>query len=377
MSDPADLPEPDALEGAPHPRHAARVFGHDAAETAFLEAFASGRLHHAWLVTGPRGIGKATLAWRMAAFLLAQPATVDAGLSGGHRRPESLDTDAASPLRHRIAALSEPRLKLVRRGPNEKGDQIETQITAEPVRALKRFFQLSAADGGRRVVILDPADEMNPTAANSLLKELEEPPKATTFFLICHQPNRLLPTIRSRCRTLRLSPLSPPDLTAALEQAGIEPAADAALLAALAEGSAGAAVRLQTLGGLDLWSGLHDLLAKAPGLDRPAALRFSEGFAGRANEPRFDLVLTLIDQMLSRLARAGIDPAASGAATPAETALFARLSPSPAAARAWAELQQTLSARARHGKAVNLDPGSLILDTLLRIDEAASALALR
>lgn len=377
MSDPSDLPEPDAVEGAPHPRHAARVFGHAEAEIAFLDAFNSGRLHHAWLISGPRGIGKATLAWRIAAFLLAQPAMAEAGLFGEPDRVGTLDTDPASPLRRRIAALSESRLKLLRRGPNDKGDQIETQITAKPVRALKEFFHLSAADGGRRVVILDPADEMNPTASNSLLKELEEPPKATTFLVVCHQPNRLLPTIRSRCRTLRLSALSPDDLSAALAQAGISPPEDATLLAALAEGSAGAAVRLQTLGGLEIWRALREILGRAPGLDRIAALRFSEGLAGRTNEPRLDLVLTLIDQMLSRIARAGVDPAASGAANADEAALFARLSPSAAAARGWAELQQNLSARARHGKAVNLDPGSLILDTLLRIDEAAAALALR
>jgi len=360
MSDPADLPEPDAVEGAPHPRHAARVFGHEAAEAAFLDACNAGRLHHAWLLTGPRGIGKATLAWRMAAFLLA-PRSPGAA---------TLDTDPASPLRRRMVALSEPRLKLLRRGPNEKGDQIETQITAEPVRALKRFFQLSAADGGHRVVILDPADEMNPTAANALLKELEEPPPATTFLVVCHQPNRLLPTIRSRCRTLRLAPLSPADLAAALEQAGIEPPADAPALAELAGGSAGEAVRLLTLDGLALWDALGQLLAKSPGMDRTAALRFSEGFAGRANEPRFDLVLTLIDQMLARLARAGIEGGRSNDP-------LARLAPSPAAGKHWAELQQELSARARHGKAVNLDPGSLILDTLLRIDGAAATLAPR
>ncbi|MCR8723091.1 DNA polymerase III subunit delta' [Frigidibacter sp. ROC022] len=377
MADPSELPEPDAVEGVPHPRHAQRVFGHEEAEAAFLDAFNSGRLHHAWLISGPRGIGKATLAWRMAAFLLAQPTEPAPGLFGEPEPLTSLDIDPDSPLRHRIAALSESRLMLLRRGPNDKGDQLETQITAKPVRALKEFFHLSSTDGGRRVVIVDPADEMNPTAANALLKELEEPPKATTFLIVCHQPHQLLPTIRSRCRSLRLGPLAPEALTAALDQAGAVPPEDSATLASLAAGSAGAAVRLVNLGGLDLWASLLELMKGAPGIDRPAAIKFCEGFAGRAKEPQFDLVLTLIDLFLSRLARAGVDPDQARAATEAEAALLARLAPDPRAGRGWAALQQELSARARHGKAVNLDPGSLILDTLLRIDEAASTLALR
>ncbi len=269
-----------------------------------------------------------------------------------------------------MAALSEPRLMLVRRGADERGN-LKTEITVDEVKRLRGFFQLSATDGGRRAVIVDPADEMNPAAANALLKSLEEPPKDTTFLMVCHQPTRLLPTIRSRCRTLRCPALTPEDLDAALAQAGIAQPGDPAALAALAGGSAGEAVRLVNLGGLALWSDLLALMQGAPGLDRSAALKFSEGFAGRAMEPRFDLVLTLIDLMLARLARAGIDPGHTGAIDPDETALLARLSPSPDAARAWAELAQALSARTRHGKAVNIDPASLILDALVKIDAEA------
>jgi DNA polymerase-3 subunit delta' len=365
----ADIPEPDAVEGAPHPRHAARLCGQPEAEAAFLDAVTSGRLHHAWLITGPRGVGKATLAWRLAAFLLARPAT--GGLFGAPEPSTGLDTDPASPLRHRLAALSEPRLALVRRGWDDDKERLKTEITVDEVRKLRSFFQLSAADGGHRAVIVDPADELNVQAANALLKSLEEPPKATTFFLVCHQPTGLLPTIRSRCRTLRCQPLAPPDMAAALAGAGIDvPEAQAEATATLAAGSAGAAVRLLTLGGLDLYDRLTALIGASPGFDRPAAIKLAEGFGGRQNEPRFDLILSLIDLLLARLARTGTIGALP-AASPAEAALLARLAPGPAAGRHWADLQQTLSARARHGKAVNLDPASLILDTLIRIDEAA------
>jgi DNA polymerase-3 subunit delta' len=372
MTEPDDLPEPDAVEGAPHPRRAARLFGQEAAEAAFLSAFNSDRLHHAWLISGPRGSGKATLAWRIAAFLLDRP--VGGGLFGPVAE-DSLDTGADGPLRHRLAALSEPRLHLLRRGADQSGQKLATVIRVDEVRRLREFFRLSAADGGRRVVIVDAADEMNPQASNALLKELEEPPKLATFLLVCHQPGALLPTIRSRCRSLKTRALDPASLAAALDQAGVE-VSDAAALDALAGGSAGFAVRLVTLGGLDLYASLVGLVGGSPGLDRPAAMKLSEGFGGRQNEPRFDLLLTLVDVLLARLARTGSLGPPARTTSADERSLLVRLAPSPAAGRMWADLQQELSARARQGKAVNLDPASLILDTLFRIDEAAK-LALR
>ena len=189
MSD-ADLPEPDRIEGAPHPRDAPRVLGQAAAERAFLAAYNSGRLHHGWLITGPRGVGKATLAWAIARFLLATPAPDDGGLFGAPPPPASLVIDPEHPVARRMRALSEPGLFLLRRGPNDKGDKLAAEIRVGEVRRLSGFFQLSAADGGRRVVIVDAADEMNAQAANALLTMLEEPPARTTLLLISHQPSR-------------------------------------------------------------------------------------------------------------------------------------------------------------------------------------------
>lgn len=357
-----DLPDPDRSEGAPHPRDTPALYGHQAAEAEFLSAFAQGRLHSGWLVTGPQGIGKATLAYRIAAFLLGDRA---GGMFGP---PDTLDVPADDPDLRLVRAGAHPRLFVLRRGLNDKGDGWKSQITVDEARKLKGFFQLSAADGGRRVVIVDPADELNPNAANAILKLLEEPPPLTTLLLLAHQPARLLPTIRSRCRVLRLAPLAPPDLTAALVQAGAEPDAGLSVLAA---GSVGTAIRLSLAGGAALYAEIVQLMTTLPRLDRAAAGRLAESCAGRGASDRFALFLDLADLFLARLARAGImgPPVTEGA--PGEAALLARLAPDDAAARLWAATQQELQARARHGQAVNLDPAGLILDMLLRIEEAA------
>lgn len=371
------IPEPDRVEGAPHPRETARIFGQDAAERAFLDVYGSGRLHHGWLLTGPHGVGKATLAWRIARFLLATPEPGGGGLFGdAHAAPTTLDIAPDHPVARRLAAGSEGRLFLLRRAWDEDKKKLKTVITVDEVRKLRSFLSLSSADGGRRVVIVDTADEMNPNAANALLKMLEEPPTGVTFLLVSHQPSGLLPTIRSRCRELRLAPLSPADLAAALAQAGAEtPSVDA--LAALSGGSAGAAVRLINLDGIEAYGAIVALFEGLPRLDRMAAIRLADSAAGRGGETRFDLLLTLIDLFLARLARAGVAGPPAPEAAPGEGALCARLSPDPAAGRAWADLHQSLGARARHGRAVNLDPAALLLDMILKIDETAGRLAAR
>ncbi len=368
MTDEA-IPEADRAPGAPHPRTTARLIGQDAAERDFLDAYRGGRLHHAWLITGPKGVGKATLAWRIARFLLAAPGD-DGGLFGAPPPPATLDTDPDGALAHRIAALSEPRLFLLRRGWDADRERLKAVITVDEARRLKRFFELSAADGGRRVVIVDAADEMNVNAANALLKLLEEPPHDTVMLLVSHQPSRLLPTILSRCRALRCRTLAPDGMQAALAQAGVDPGGDAAALTALAGGSVGAALRLITLDGLALYRDICGLFEA--GLDRPRALKLAESAVGAKKAERLDLMLELFDLFLSRLARAGISGPPEPEAAPNEAGLLAHLAPHPAAARRWATLAQELGARARHGRAVNLDPAALILDMVLTIHRTAA-----
>jgi DNA polymerase III subunit delta' len=372
-----DLPEPDRIEGAPHPRETQRLFGHQAAEASFLRAYTSARMHHGWLITGQKGVGKATLAWRIARFLLNTPEE-DGGLFGAPPPPESLDVDLNTPVVRRMAQLAEPRLFLLRRGPNDKATALSADIRVDEVRKMKSFFALSATDGGRRVAIIDAADEMNTGAANALLKLLEEPPAKVTFLVIAHQPHRLLPTIRSRCRELRLTPLAPEALAKALEQVGgaVDPDAVQAL-GELAGGSVGEAFRLSNLEGLKLYQALVALLATLPRMDRPRALALAELGAGKGAEERFDLIITLLDLFLARLARAGVTRQLPPEAAKGESDLFQRLAPNEAAARSWADLAQHLSLRARRGKAVNLDPAALLMDSFLKLDEAAALLAQR
>lgn len=378
MADPKSdsLPEPDRLDGAPHPRETQALFGHDSQRAGFLRAFQSGRLHHAWMLTGPKGVGKATLAWQLARFLLATPDD-DGGMFAA-QLPGNADIDAAHPVARRLRQLSEPRHYLLRRGPNDKETALSQVISVDEVRKMKSFFTLSATDGGRRTAIIDSLDEMNTAAANALLKLLEEPPANVTLFLIAHQPARLLPTIRSRCRELRLTPLGPQDLADALTQAGGEVAPeDRAALAELSGGSVGEAFRMTNLDGLKIYTALTRLFSTLPRLDRPQALALAELAAARGAAETFDLIVTLIDLFLARLARFGATGIAPPEAAPNETRLLQRLAPDPDAARAWAALAQSLSARARRGKAVNLDPAALLMDILLKVDETAGSLAQR
>jgi DNA polymerase-3 subunit delta' len=190
--------------------------------------------------------------------------------------------------------------------------------------------------------------------------------------LVCHQPTRLLPTIRSRCRELRLSNLSEADMAAALSQALPDESFDQAALAALTSGSVGEAIRLTNQSGLAIYAELVALLGSLPNLDRDRARRLAEAAAQRGAEDKLDLLIDLIGLALARLARAGtLGVTPSPEAAPGEAAMIARLSPDPRVARNWADLASTVDAKLRHGRGVNLDPAALILDTLRLISQAA------
>ncbi|MEM8822800.1 MAG: DNA polymerase III subunit delta' [Pseudomonadota bacterium] len=346
-----DIPEPNRLGDAPHPRETPILHGQEAAEGAFLDAWNGGRLHHGWLLTGPRGVGKATFAWRLARFLLTTPPAQAA----------NLDPTPDHPALPRIAALSEPGLMLLRRPWDDKAKRLKQDITVDEARRLGGFFAMSA--GSRRVVIVDAADDLNPNAANAILKLLEEPPANATLLLIAHQPARLLPTIRSRCRVLRLSPLPTEALEAAILQAGGDPTA-----APLAEGSVGAALSLAD-GGAEIYSNLLSLFSRAP-MDRKAARTLADACAGKTGADRLDRTLQAIDRLLHRAARAGLLGPPDAAPEP-ERKTLAKLAPHDAAARIWAQLAQEIGDRAAHARAVNVDAAAIVWDALSRIDAQA------
>lgn len=377
-----EAPEPDRVDGAPHPRETLHLFGQEQAERDFLTAYNADRLHHAWLITGPRGSGKATLAWRIARFLLATPPADDGGLFGAPPPPTTLDVDPEHPVSRRLLARSEPGLFLLRRGgagstdserqKNYEDGKFSDLIRVDEVRKLMHFFAMSAADGGRRVVIVDAADEMNPQAANALLKMLEEPPARATLLLISHQPAQLLPTIKSRCRTLRVGALDHDDMMAALAQAEVEILPEEAeSLTRLAEGSVGTAIRLHQQGGLGLYRQILTVLGSMPGLDRGAMMMLADSCAGRGHEDRLALTLTLTDRIAARLARTGVTGAAPPEIVPNEARTLLRLSPDPVKGRAWAQAIQEAGDRARHARAVNVDPALLVTDLFLQLHKAA------
>ncbi|WP_390910462.1 DNA polymerase III subunit delta' [Pseudosulfitobacter sp. SM2401] len=368
-----ETPDPTQVPGAPHPRETDQLIGQDAAQSAFLDAFNSERLHHAWMLTGPRGVGKATLAWKIAKFLLATPDPGGDDMFGGPPAPTSLEVSPDHAVSHRIAAGADPGLVAVNRTPNEKTGRMRDQIVVDDIRKLSGFFQLSATDGGRRVVIVDAADDMNTQAANALLKMLEEPPERATLLLITHQPSRLLPTIRSRCRTLRLNTLSGDQMQTAMMNAGVDAGTNGTALAELSGGSVGEAMRLSLLGGLEIYSEIIGLLGSLPQLDRARTLRLAEAAAQRGAEEKLDLLFTLLEIALARLARTGATghPPADEAA-PHEAKTLMRLAQTPHQGRAWADIGQEALARARHGRAVNLDPAALVLDTMFKIQGAAA-----
>jgi DNA polymerase III subunit delta' len=254
--------EPEAT--APHPRETSDLFGHREAEAALLNAYRSGRIPHAWLIGGAQGIGKATLAYRMARFVLTHrdPRAVAV------QRAEMLRVDPNDSVARHVASGAHGGLLALERSVNDKG-VLRTVITVDETRETISFFGSTAAVEGWRVCIVDTVDELNPNAANALLKILEEPPQQSLFLLLSHAPARVLATIQSRCRKLRLRPLATDDVIRAAAQATSRSPDDPALAEAALASEGSVARALMLLGGeaLKLHQRTAALLATLPGVD--------------------------------------------------------------------------------------------------------------
>ena len=369
----------DQIEGYPHPKVTETLFGHEVAEQEFLNCYKSGKLHHGWLITGAKGIGKATFAWRMAKFLLSQP--IDGNQVNGlfenssENQTNEVDKNFDKAIATRILAESEPRLVVIRKSFDEKRKTFRSSIRVDEVRKLKTFFSLSVSDGGGRVAIIDSADDLNINAANALLKTLEEPPKNTVFLLISHSPQSLLPTIKSRCRELRLNNLIESDLVSALGQINLSiPENDSAIYSLLGSGSVGNSIRLLEHDGANLYRTLLSFLNQLPNLNGYELEKFIGTLSGNKNRSRLELFIELLNMVIARISKAGIvGYNSSDNILNNEKEIFGKLCPNPIIAKKWAELALIQSENLKHGLAVNLDPGSLILDTFFRIEEYARA----
>ncbi|MGZ3328829.1 MAG: DNA polymerase III subunit delta' [Xanthobacteraceae bacterium] len=258
----------DSVEPKP-PRETSVLYGQAEAEHALLEAYRGRRFAHAWLITGPAGIGKATLAYRMARFVLAHPDSRAPAV----QKATSLHVDANHPVARRIAAQAHGDLLVLERTINEKTNKLRQDIQVDDVRRTVTFFGSTAGEGGWRIAIVDSVDELNREGANALLKILEEPPRRAVLLLISHSAARVLPTIRSRCRLLALRPLPSTDVARAAATAiGEDPdAADIKAAAAAADGSVRRALALLDGEALDLRNRITALLERLPAVD-PRAL---------------------------------------------------------------------------------------------------------
>lgn len=274
----------DTLDGIPEPAENQHFFGHRDVVSMLVAAYRAGKLPHALLLAGPLGVGKATLAFHLAYHLLKHPTQEGA--------PADLaEPDPQSALFRQIAIGAHPSVLHLTRPQNEKTKGFKTVVTVDEIRRVNRFLSMTSHDGGYRIVIVDPADDMNTSAANALLKNLEEPPARTLFVLIAHSPGGLLPTIRSRCQTIRLSPLGQGDLIAALSTFDVKPPAEAAARQALAERSGGSvrmAILLTQYGGLEI-AEATDKIVNAPSLDVAGAHRLADAVAGRDSAIQFDV----------------------------------------------------------------------------------------
>jgi len=330
------------------PRETTALFGHQGAETALLDAYKSGRIPHAWLFGGPPGIGKATLAFRLARFVLAHPDPHAAVV----QKAVSLAVDPDHPVTRRVAAQAQGDLLVLERSINEQTGKLYTVIRVDDVRRTAPFFGSTAGEGGWRIAIVDAVDDLQREGANALLKVLEEPPQRSLLLLISHAPGRELPTVRSRCRRLLLRPLDAGDVARALAEATgrsrSEPEVRQA--AEASEGSVGRALGLLDTPTLALRQKVLDLFAQLPDPDPRALHVLGEAIGG--NDPKtLEAFMDLVNGWLS----ARLTEAAQGKAQMARVA----------------ETWERVNRAAREAAIYNLERKPLVFSVFGALAEAA------
>lgn len=290
------------------PRDTPELFGHDDAEQQLLDAVAGGRLPHAWLISGPEGIGKATLAFRFARYLLANPADASVAAGGLFAAEDvpvdgtgSMHMDPDEPIFHRVSSGGHGDLMTVERQLNDSG-KLSLQIRIDDVREAIDFAHMTSSEGGYKVIIVDGAELMNRSSENAFLKILEEPPADTVILMVSHNPGRLLPTTRSRCRKLSLKPLAPELVVSMLMQQLPDTSEDDAKeLARLSDGSIGRALRLASGDGLSIYRDTVKILGELPSPDVKKVQALAAKLAKAGADDAYRCGIDLFRWWLSRI----------------------------------------------------------------------------
>ena len=359
--------------------------GHDHAELTLKRAFDSNSLAHSWLISGPKGIGKATLAYRFARYVLSS------GNLGGLNTdsPEFLKKDIliengpsnieTGPLyispNHsvfkRVAAGGHADFMSVERSINEKTGKLRTEIVVDDVRSIGNFFNLTAGEGGWRIVVIDCADEMNLNAANAVLKVLEEPPPRSLLLLVSHNPGKLLGTIRSRCRKLSLQPLER-DFVYSLLQSWLLDFDKVSIetLATIADGSPGRALALASDGGVSIYQDMMSLLGTLPKLDVASLHAFSGRLGKPGSDDAFRTISELIRWWLARMILAkGRGEGSFTILTEPEKTFMDKIGNVVSLER-WFELWEKINRLLNKTDQINLDQKQVVLNIFLLLENS-------
>ena len=350
---PEDNPDPRELDI--HPRRRLTLRGHEQAELSLRQSYASGRMHHAFIIGGPRGIGKATLAYRFARFVLRYP-----DISKLPPEEQGLAVSGDHPVARQIAANSHPDLFVLQRAYDDKLKRLKTEIAVDDARKAEKLFERKAASGGYRVCIIDAADEFNASSANSILKTLEEPPAQSLFLIVNHAAGTLLPTIRSRCIRLNLQPLATPevedvllDLAAGSDQDLGERLDPESLrqAAAIAGGSPGRGLELAGSIGAEAFSAFLQLAPKLPHMDMRGLFEIADKLSGKALDSDFRLFFELLEDWIANQARmAGAENHVN--------------------AHGWAQAHQDIAYSLRLTNSLNLDKRQTVIEAFTKLQKA-------